>query len=328
MADPTQDERKLRSISIAALTAYLGAHEWSKVDEWPDRATIFARTVGQTERRVWVPVRETFADYADNMERSIGMFAAVEQRSAQDIFVDLKAVASDTVRIAALHDAPQHGLSLHEAGVLLNDSLSLLTAAARSAERCRAAYLGPTSKAVSHFVEGIVPTPTEFSSFDLRLLLPDWTEYGQAQRVADHSFSRRAAMRLADGLQAIQAALEHASSTGDLDMFDAGVSRGVSANLCGAAIRLVEQTQEFSDGMTVDLMWSPLRPHADTSGVRIPISVHSIGTLEAARKHLRARASYLDQPIVGEVVLLEREYHQSLGRVLLLVGVRGSHAPR
>lgn len=319
MTSLTHNERSLRSVSRTALAAYLRMHDWTKVADWTDRATVYSKTVNEREQRIWVPIRETFADYADNMERSINVLALAEDRSPYDVLIDLKTTASDTVRIAAPHAVSGQALSLGAAALMLNGSLSLLTAAARSAEKQRAAYLGQTSKTVSAFLSGITPTPTEFATYDARFLLPDIPQFAQPPLSVDDRFSRRVAISLTTGLAAVQTALDSSLVADNLDMFAAGVRDGVSANLCGAIIALTEQSYDAGGEISIGVDWSPLRPAGQPPRPAARFSVHSLDTLDAARKHLRANASYHDEHLVGDVVLLERDRGEDDGRVLLLV---------
>ena len=319
MSNLIHDERALRSVSRAALAAYLRMHDWTKVADWTDHAAVYGKTVNEREQRIWVPIRETFADYADNMERSINVLALAEGRSPYNVLIDLKTAASDTVRIAAPHAASGQALSLSAAALLLNESLSLLIAAARSAEKQRAAYLGQTSKTVSAFLSGITPAPTEFATYDVRFLLPDVPHFTQPPLNVDDRFSRRAAVSLATGLTAVQTALDNSLVADSLDLFDAGVRDGVSANLCKAIIALTEQSYDAGGEISIRVDWSSLRTRGQMPSSVARFSVHSLDTLNAARKHLRAEASYLDEHLVADVVLLERDRGEDDGRVLLLV---------
>ena len=319
MADPTRDEPTLRSISRATLAAYLELQEWSHVDDWPGTARIYAKTIGSRQERIWVPQRETFSDYADNMDRSIGLLADVEERTRQDVLVDIKATNSDVVRIGMMNDTGKATMSLQAAEELMENSYTMISSAARAVQKPRAAYLGPMTNEVAEFVSSVVPAPTDFSTFGLRLLLPEWTENEQSDMWEADPFSRRAATSLSSSLRAIDAALSLPSPSESYEHMENCVLAGVSANLCGALAGLAVQARTYGNAFQVGITWSKVRPPKNPSPLHIPISTHAGKLLAGASQHLRSRASFPDESIRADVVLLAREPREEEGEVLLLV---------
>ena len=329
MSNPVYDERKLRSVSCAALAAYLSAHEWKKVADWAERATVYGKTADGREQRIWVPVRETFADYADNMERSIQVLAQTENRAPDTILVELQATASDSIRVTTLHSQSERSLSLQDAGALFRESLAMLAAAARSAKKPRRAYRGALPTDAVDYLKSISPAPTAFSAFDLTLLSPIPPRYdGEKPRVDqiakmsfEHPFARRAVLRLKDGLRATQEAVADVKQQGDFASFNDGVQAGVSANLCDAMLGLIQLSGEFSGGLSVDVRWAPTRPMNGKQFVSIPFSAHDAEIIRMAADHLRSRASYSDEHLLADVVGLEREPEDFDGRAQLLAEI-------
>ena len=329
MPNSIHDERKLRSVSRAALAAYLDAHDWKKVADWAERATVYGKAIDDREQRIWVPLRETFADYADNMERSVQVLARAENRAPDAILADLQATASDSVRVATLHAQSEHILSLQDAGDLFRDSLAMITAAARSVTKPRPAYRGALPTDVADYLKSISPAPTSFSAFDLTLLSPIPPLYGGvesrhgpvAQVSFEHPFARRAVIRLQNGLHETQKAVADVKIQDDFAPFDHVVQAGVSANLCDAVLGLIQLSSEFGDGLSVAVRWAPTRPLNGHQLVSIPFSAHDVEILRAGRDRLRTRASYADEHIVAEVVKLEREPDEFDGRATLLADV-------
>ena len=327
--NPTHDERQLRSVSRTALAAYLDTRGWQTVADWPERATVYGKTVDEREQRIWVPIRETFADYADNMERSIEVLAQAENRTPDAVLVDLQATSSDSIRVTGLHGESDHVLSLQAAGSLLQGSLAMLAAAARAVKKPRPAYRGPIPTDVADFLRAVSPAPIAFSAFDLTLFSPIPPQYGGAEllhgRVDATSstapFARRAVVCLRNSLHATQKVVTAVKGSGDLEAFDQAVQTGVSANLCNAVLELVQLSSEFGDGMSVDVRWAATRPQNGTQPVSIPFSAHDAEILLAGRDRLRTRASYADEHLVAEVARLEREPKEFDGRAILLADV-------
>ena len=328
MTSLTHNERSLRSVSRTALAAYLRMHDWTKVADWTDRATVYSKTVNEREQRIWVPIRETFADYADNMERSIQLLAGVENRAPDVILAELQAIASDSIRVATLHGQSEHVLSLQDAGLLFRDSLAMITAAARSVKKPRRAFRGALPTDAAAYLKSISVAPTAFSAFDLTLLSPIPPLYGVGSHSAhvrqmsfEHPFARRAMLRLKNGLSATQKAVADVKTHGKFTSFDNAVQEGVSANLCDAVVGLVQLSEGFGDGLSVNVRWAPTRPRNGNQLVSIPFSAHDAAIIREAGDRLRARASYTDEHVIADVARLEREPEEFDGHAQLLAEI-------
>ncbi len=314
------DRAALGAISASSLLAYVQTADWEKADSLGKRAVVYTK---QRDGRQWdilVPLKDTFADFAANMAESIQVLSVVEQRSQLEVYQDLLAVGADVIRLAALDGYTAPSFSLRHSGEFLSEAYALLAAAARAAERPLGAYRGVASKDVSHFLDHVVLAPTDFRGFDLTLYSPIM-HYGQAElfsAAAQPPFSRRAVRALANGLSAADDAISESRAADSLEPFERAVSAGVSANLCAAIAGLTEQSHEFGAGCAVDVRWAAAHPQNGAANARIRFSIHSVGILNDARRHLLARASFPDEHIVGDPVVLAREHDQQAGRALVL----------
>ena len=314
------DRAALSAIPAPSLLAYLKAADWESGGDWGDRAILYTK---QHQGRQWdilVPLKDTVADFAQNMAESIQILSVVEQRSQLDVYRDLLAAGTDVIRLSALDRYNSRSFSLHDTGQLFGEAHALLSAAARAAERPREAYRGAASKDVSHFLDHIVPAPTDFDGFDLTLYSP-LVHFGQAELLSETPqlpFSRRAVLALANGLSAAEEAIAESHAINSLEPFERAVPAGVSANLCAAIAGLTEQSHEFGSGCSVDVRWAATRPQGRVANARVPFSIHSVGTLYDARQHLLARASFSDEHVVGDPVVLARKRDQQEGRALVL----------
>ena len=322
-------ERSLLSISSAALTVYLEQREWTSAGRIPDRSAVYTWEDRGRRWGVHVPERDTFPDHAESIARAIETIAEAEQRTELDVFRALAGTGADTINITALHAPQAARLSFHDAGHLINDSYRLVAAAARAAERPRAAFRGPASADVTTFLKSISPAPLDFDTFGLTLFSPVSPAYGQA-RLSNGGgdvdpalvpFSRRAVVGLADSLRAMASAIAEVKIKDDLAPFDSAVRSGVSANLCSATLGLVELSGELGGGISVDVQWAPTRPRNGKQTASVPFSSHEVGVIQAAGDRLRANAPYADEHIVADVVRLEREPEEFDGRATLLADV-------
>jgi len=322
-------ERSLLSISSAALTVYLEQREWTPAGRIPDRSAVYTWEDRGRRWGVHVPERDTFPDHAESIARAIETIAEAEQRTELDVFRTLAGTGADTINITALHAPQSARLSFHDAGHLISDSYRLVAAAARAAERPRAAFRGPASADVTTFLKSISPAPLDFDTFGLTLFSPVSPAYGQA-RLSNGGgdvdpalvpFSRRAVVGLADSLRAMASAIAEVKIKDDLAPFDSAVRSGVSANLCSATLGLVELSGEFGGGISVDVQWAPTRPRNGKQTASVPFSSHEVGVIQAAGDRLRANAPYADEHLVADVVRLEREPEEFDGRAILLADV-------
>ena len=314
------DRAALGAISASNLLVYVQAADWEKADSLGKRAVVYTK---QRDGRQWdivVPLKDTFADFAVNMAESIQVLSAVEQRSQLDVYQDLLAVGADVIRLAALDGYTAPSFSLRHGGEFLSEAYALLAAAARAAERPLGAYRGAASKDVSHFLDHVVPAPTDFRGFDLTLYSPIM-HYGQSEMFSAATqppFSRRAVRALANGLSAADDAISESRAADSLEPFERAVPAGVSANLCAAIAGLTEQSHEFGAGCAVDVRWAAAHPQNGAANARIRFSIHSVGILNDARRHLLARASFPNEHIIGDPVVLACEHDQQAGRALVL----------
>ncbi len=315
------DDHTLMSVAPSTISTYLRNRSWTQIGQWRDRATVYEWRDGGERWVVHVPVRDTFADYVDDTARTLGVLSEVENRSQLDIISDLRSAGADRIWIAALNASEIARLSLYDASYLMDDALKLLSSAARAAEKRRPAYRGPVSQSASRFLSDLSAAPTNFDSFEITMYSPVPALIGQAPLLAEVSeppFSRRAVNALAVGLQATQTAIAGVTQSDDLSHFDRAVQHGVSANLCGAIAELIEHSHDFGSGVSVDVRWADVRPERGDRRKVIPFSTHQFDILNAARHHLRTKASFVDEHLLVDVVRLEREPEDFHGRAVLL----------
>lgn len=313
------DDRKLELISRTALAAYLRAQGWTKVDEWSNRASVFGKA-GETHR-IWVPVRETFADYVEHIMRSIQILAEVERRGVGQVFYDLIASESDKIALTTLESPLRSTLRLHDASHLLSGTYRLLSSAARAAEKPRPAFRGTASHRVTTYLDDVEPAPLGFDVFGLTIYSPLASRAGQQQLSADFTqvpFARRAVAGLVHSAKAVAAATARARDADTLDAFEHAVEQGVSSNLCASLADLTAQAADFGAGLDIDVEWARVGPPAASRRATASFSKHDLGVLQAARDHLRQSASFDDEHLVADVVRLEREPQEFDGRALLL----------
>ena len=314
-----RDRDALSSISIASLRAYLNSRGWSDAGTWGERPiTVFAKEHDSRTWEVLVPHRDTIGGYAENMAESVAVLASVEKRSELAVFYDLSAAGSDVIQVRSANGKAKESLSLRQTASMLNDTFSMVAAAARAVEKPQANYRGPLSANVAEYLDNVRPLPT-YQGYDLTLHSPVPVGFNIQKDMGDDfyaPFSRRATIKLADALAHSNEAISGVSGAmvaDPLEHFRQAVSHGVSANLCDAIANLARS----GEGIEIDLYWAPVRP-SSVSENSFQFSEHSADILAEAAKSFRQNEPSFDERISAHVIHLDRGPDEFDGRAILL----------
>ncbi len=311
-----RDRAALSSISIVSLRAYLNSRGWTDVGKWGERPiTVFAKEHDGRTWEVLVPHRDTIGGYAENMAESVGVLAAVEERTELDVFYDLKGAGADVIRIRSANGLAEDPMSLGQRATLLSDTYRMLSASARAVERPQAAYRGKASANVENFLNKIQPLP-DHQGYAITLHSPVPVEIsGQADMGDEYyvPFSRQATYKLAEALDHTSTAIEEAVAKNTLDLFKKFVGRGISANLCSSVSELTKKGQ----GISIDLEWADVRP-ANIPDSHFRFTVDSADILQQAYKSFSHSEPSHDEEIVAQIVELAREPDEFDGRATIV----------
>ena len=324
-----RDRAALLSLSLTSLRAYLQSRDWNNLGPWGSRpATIFAKEFDGRTWEVIVPHQDTVGGYAEGMAEAVAVIAVVEERSQLDVFHDLAGAGADIIRLRSLNGAVKVPLSLRQSAEFLNDSYDLMAAAARSAERPRAAYRGPLSADVAEFLGHVRPLPGYYEGYELTLHSPVPMRLGMLDLGDDFlpaSFSRRTTLKLVEALEYSSVAVADTVTEDPLMSFQQAVPHGISANLCHAVAELARK----GEGVEIGVSWAEVRPlPTDRSSIStFRFSRHSADILDEAARMFRLNEPFLDELVVAQVVKLEREPEEFDGRATLLY-VRDGHPIR
>lgn len=313
-------EHALREVSSRMLHAYLKENGWILVAGWADRAVVFSRDESGRPPRIVVPMTESFADYPERVLDALDALEDVEERPGIDVLDSIMAVAADRCRIAALEGGGPP--SLHQTAHLHREAHSLLNAAARAAERPRAAYGGRSSSQVSRFLEQVRPVRQSNMKFELTLHSPVPPLIEQADIFGGGRpapFERRVAKRLVDALGDINPLIAKAHANSDLSAFEQAIPHGISSNLLDAVARLSERGGQLGAGVGIQVSWATLRPDPAPAPPEFQFSRQAVEVLDAASAHLRAKEPDADQHLIADIVHLDSEYGESFdGQAVLM----------
>ena len=325
-----RDRAALSSLSVVSLRFYLNSHGWNNEGPWGKRpATIYTKEHGGRSWEVLVPARDTIADYAENMAEAISILAIVEERSQLDVFYDLMGVGSDIIHMRPVNGLAKESLSLRQSTSLLSGAYNMLAAAARAVEKPQATYRGSISSEVTEYLDNVRPVhrfPEGYTEgYTLTLHSPVPAGFGRQLDLGDAfytPFPRRATRRLGQALEHTSAAIAEAVAGDTLEPFEGVVQYGVSANLCDSVAELAKKGK----GIEIDLVWAEVRP----STISVPnyrFSEDSAEVLTEAAKSFRRNEPSYDEPVVAQVVRLERGTDESDGKAII-VSSRDGHLIR
>ena len=184
-----------------------------------------------------------------------------------------------------------------------------MATAARASDAAtkRAVYSGRSSQRVRDFLAKVELLPPEPGSFVLHLETPVPPQVqlgldGEVVAAPEPPFELRVGIALAKSLAAAAESLRDLQDNGDQRAFATGIAEGVSANLCEALARVLEETP--AEVFEAEFSWSSNRP--------IPAGVPSKTTFpreaapvfrEAARE-IRSHAPVPDFQVAGFPITL------------------------
>ena len=310
------DREALGSLSLVSLLSYLRSHDWQDNGPWGmGLANLYLKDHGGRTHHIFVPVRDTLADYAQAMSEAVEAIAAVEERSELDVFYDLAGTGADVIRVGAPKGATNGTLSLRQNVELLNDAYRMVASAARAAEKPQAVYRGGMSAEVSEYLNSVQPMPNYYEGHTLTLHSPVPAGIGQGDFGDEYilPFPRRATTKLADSLKHMEDAIDEARIGRTLEPFDLTVEHGVSANLCDSVAALAKKGR----GIEIDLSWAEVRP-SNVSNTMFKFSDDSADVLIDVAKSFRRNEPSFDERITARVVRLEKEPPGFDGKAVML----------
>lgn len=306
------DAEALKAISPAALAAYARGEGWSKTETYGTHADVYT---GVQKPEIILPRTDRLADYAAVVSRLIDVFSKVNERDELSTYRDLVGADHDVVRVRAI-GADDDGSVLLDAGVeLVSQAREMLLAAACATKIPQSVYRAGANREASEYMKRVRLGQTEHGSFvvtlmapvppTLQLMLDDtWASF------EDEPMERQVTRRLVEALEASRTAVELTHSGDGTSAFEQAVSNGVSANMCEAVAKLIEQ----SDGLEVSVSWARTRPTPEARR-KIEFSEADAAVLKEAARAFRAKQPRPGVTLFGSVHKLRREQHEVEGLV-------------
>lgn len=312
-----RDRQALRTVSPAALAAYARAKGWRRGGRYRDHSDIY---VGESRPEIIVPRTERLGDYPSVVSALIQTFAEVAGRDESGILSSLATVDRDVVRVRVA-ESDDGSLALEDGVGVVRGTRDLLLAAACSLREPRPVYRPRANREAMDLVGRLRLGQTERGSFVVAVLTPVVPPVVPTllPDADDRSapLERQMTRRLVEALSTVREATGR-TAVGDKGAFEGVESRGVSANLCEALVRIIKP---FS-ALDVDVSWAGTRPmEVVSSSVRFGRADAPL--LDEAARSLRERAPRPDERLYGFVRLLKRGEAEDLGTIRLATRVDG-----
>jgi hypothetical protein len=326
------DQGVFNSLSPSELESYLAHTDWVRLKIVSGEVAIWQHTTDSHKHRVWIPLDQTLADYAESMSRAIKAIASVETRSQLQILDDLETTAvGDIIRVKSFDilNRESNSLPFHEGMSLLRQAQDMTSAAAVSAVEKREVLSRRRPNKAVEYLKELRMGQTERGSFVVKLISPIHPdpapqmpfEFPDLPIIPEPPFERQVVINLLSGLHALKRVSEEISRTGrfHLEAFQEAVQEGVSANLC-EAVANVSDDDVPPRPLEVNISWSYAIP-----APRIALPTEVRFSTEAMPYIVRAAQLFRERNpeeiiIRGYVTALRREKDAQAG-VITVTGL-------
>ena len=312
-----RDRDALLAISPAALSAYARIVGWSQHESYREHSDIY---IGDTLPEIIVPRTARLGDYASAVAALIETFAEVAGQDELTVYRALVTADRDIVRIRAM-ESDDGSLSLNDGVSLVQGTHDMALAAACSLQEPRPVYRAGANRDAIKLLRQMRLGQTDQGSFVVTLLTPvvppPMLTLFEDTDNQNAPIARRMTRRLVEALSAARQATGLAGAR-DGDAFGETVTKGVSANLCEALVKIIEPFPALDIGVS----WALTRPMPEPVGV-VRFGRADAELLREAARSLRERAPKPDVCLHGFVRILKREGEELAGTIKLRTEIDG-----
>lgn len=315
------DTAALRSITPAALVAYVVTEGWTKTESFGDHSDVYER---RNSPELILPGTDSLGDYPEVVSSILNALSAEEGRDELQLFRDLVGADRDVIRVRA-PEADDDGSVSIDAGVeLVAQARDMLLAAACAAKDPRAAYRAGKVKDAATYMDRVRLGQTEQGSFIVTLLAPVPPALDKLNQESfwptemAEPFERKVTRTLAKSLDAARRAAESAVRGNGMVAFHEAVGSGVNANLCDALATLIDK----GDGLEVSVTWARTRPTPERRKI-VQFSESEGEIFREAASRFRSLEPRPDETLTAFVVALDRQPDAGEGKVSLKTFLEG-----
>lgn len=279
--------------NVQDIQTYLRDSGWRESRTWRN-AMIWSRADGY---EVLVPSRDDLGDAGLRVRELLTVLVAAEERSADDIILDISGPLDDAHSFRVFPEGMPSGFISLDGGLtvlrgvetLIGDAAETIVNAPLPRSR-GVSSMSPEARNVLQRVRLGSGTPGSYAvTVWMPVHVPLWPDAAttlftdSAQDTDSEPLGRQVSLQLHDAISAAQVAMTR-STPRDLEAFDRAVTSGVSAQLCGALSRLA--VKRSSGEFEVTTRWG----HGLRSGLpsdTVHFGSGAAAILAAAARHLR-----------------------------------------
>ncbi|NIZ19983.1 hypothetical protein [Entomospira culicis] len=290
------EKEVIQSITPLDFQAYLKERGWQLYGKLANKASLWQ----SNSKKILLPLQRDLVDYEHRVYDLLNDLQAFEKRSLQSILTDLTHAQADILRIYAFKDDVKNNLPLEAISTLINSSINLFSATARSITNPQPVYQGKAPKEINSFVEKLRMGHTEKGSFVLVLENPITPQLIESDDISNEPFDRQVSIKLCQNIASLLNNMANIS----IGSFDDNMMRGISSNFCDA---LAEITDVCGDkGAFIDLTWAPVRPIKKEWNISHKFSIVPAmsGTLREMSRILKEKTPETNVEIEGYVIKL------------------------
>jgi hypothetical protein len=302
-------------VSPSQVVNFLGARGWkiSRLKQFPQLLT-FTHPAFE-DRQIFLPEKESAADYNDALLFLLDKLASIEGRKVQTLIDQLE--RSETSDVSDLKDGmafrilktveADQSIPLAAATALMNETSVILKVGSCTAENPRHYYRRIDNKTSSDIYSRTVFNHTQRGSFILSISCPiaaPGEQLGFGLDREEWTKSRRAFVSIYEGMRNLTNAVKNDHVQKFTDETLASESPTVSANFCEALANIA--AKDTGEGVSVGFEWSPYVPLPIDIAVKssIYISPFMADGLYMISEALRPEEMPLDDTFIGTVEAL------------------------
>lgn len=272
------DTDALRQIDPLVLSRVAVAEGWRQIEPFGRCSDIFG---GEGLPEIIIPRTSDLGDYPKIVEGLMRVFAEKTGEDQLTLYERFRAANHDRVQFVASHIQGRGAFGLSNAVTAMGLVRDVVLVAAASVTRPRRVYSARALRGADPLISKFCLHQTDTCGFSMTL------SYRPAPPTPQVISERQVVVRLLHALQAIRLSGQKATVYGQ-KMYTHLVRHGVSANLCEALARMINQMGPVG----VHISWAPLYPTYEPN-THFGLSGLDVGVLRTIAKRYRRPSARL-----------------------------------
>lgn len=214
-------------ISFVDLCKYIGDIGWDKYKgKVAEGLAVYQKQLNNKFYQIKIPCSREFSDYSESIYHSVELIAATEDKSVEQIILELLNPMSDILRVRHISKDVENGSILVEDAInLFDNAKKMLLNATLDILSYKKIHKGRIPEDVSKFINNCRYGQTEIGSYVISLVCPfmDLNE-GKIQQlslfsdenISAYSLTRQATKKVIDSINIVRESIEHGDDLSNL----------------------------------------------------------------------------------------------------------------